>query len=305
MKDNEVNLDDIFNKVKEMETIKKVEVKNENVDIKVKESEVKENQDVELENPKKEKIDLETFEIDVENLKKELASKEKALNDTKKSYQTVNQKLVLSKKKYNSVLEKLKNTIFNSENTLLEEDELNNGVKELSSIFEINESELENKEVEVKEDNKTKTILEKLENEFVNFKKYNKSKDLEANYKAFFDSVHLLNVEERQNLLEYLEEAEPTDSIEKILMLGNDYRNLFETGLKTHKNLFAYVNDLHKQIDKLNEELSISRKNVDNSFDESDNKVIKTRYSANGSGIDNKTYNSFDKNLLNSLGILR
>ena len=213
-----------------------------------------------------------------ENLKKELSSKEKALNDTKRSYQTSNQKLVLSKKKFNSTLEELKNTLLSPDNTLLEEDEFNSAIDKLKSIFDFNEEDLEAKE-EVKIDNKSKTILEKLDSEFTNFKKYNKSKDLEANYKAFFDSVHLLDVEERQNLLEYLEEAEPTDSIEKLLLLGQDYRNLFEPGLKKHKNIFKYVADLHEQISKLNEEINNSKQSIDNKFEDEDNKQIKSRAS--------------------------
>lgn len=216
---------------------------------------------------------------DIESLKKELASKDKALNDTKRSYQNSNQKLVLSKKKYNAVIDEIKDTLFNSENSLLDDEEFNTLFNKLNSVFDFKDEELEVKDGISKTDNKSKSILEKLEKEFDNFKKYNKSKDLDINYKAFFESVHLLNVEERQNLLDYLEEAEPTDSIEKLLQMGQDYRNLFEKGLKKHNNVFKYVGSLHEEISKLHEEINKLKENVDNEYDRDDNKQIKARSS--------------------------
>jgi len=311
MENNGISLDDIFNKVNEIEnnkksnvkldeSVKEVEIKTENVDLDKEQDDIKQ----ETSDKKTEKVKQELPENEFENLKKELSSKEKALNDTKRSYQNSNQKLVLSKKKFNSTLEELKNSLLNPDNTLLEEIELNTAIDKLKSVFEFNEEDLEAKD-EVKTDNKSKTILEKLENEFVNFKKYNKSKDLEANYKAFFDSVHLLDVEERQSLLDYLEEAEPTDSIEKLLMLGQDYRNLFESGLKKHKNVFKYVADLHDQISKLNEEINNSKQSVDNKFEDDDNKHIKARYSLSDSNYSNRVCSEHDKSLLKSLNILR
>jgi len=311
MEDNAINLDDIFNSVKEIENNKKpnikdnksiseVEVKTEDVDKEI--GDVRET----TYDQKTEEVKLEFAEreTEFENLKKELTSKEKALNDTKRSYQTSNQKLVLSKKKFNSTLEELKNNLLNPDNTLLDDEELNSAINKLKSVFSFNEEDLEAKE-EVKVDNKSKTILEKLENEFANFKKYNKSKDLEANYKAFFDSVHLLDVEERQSLLDYLEEAEPVDSIEKLLMLGKDYRNLFESGLKTHKNIFAYVADLHNQITRLTEESNKSKQSIDNNFENVDNKHIRSRYSVTDSAYSDKIYSEHDKSLLKSLNILK
>ena len=311
MEDNAINLDDIFNSVKEIENNKKpnikdnksiseVEVKTEDVDKEI--GDVRET----TYDQKTEEVKLEFAEreTEFENLKKELTSKEKALNDTKRSYQTSNQKLVLSKKKFNSTLEELKNNLLNPDNTLLDDEELNSAINKLKSVFSFNEEDLEAKE-EVKVDNKSKTILEKLENEFANFKKYNKSKDLEANYKAFFDSVHLLDVEERQSLLDYLEEAEPVDSIEKLLMLGKDYRNLFESGLKTHKNIFAYVADLHNQITRLTEESNKSKQSIDNNFENVDNKHIRSRYSVSDSAYSDKIYSEHDKSLLKSLNILK
>lgn len=311
MENNGINLDDIFNKVNEIdnnkkhnvkldESIKETEVKIENVDLDKEQADIKQ----ETSDQKTEKVKQELPENEFENLKKELSSKEKALNDTKRSYQNSNQKLVLSKKKFNSTLEELKNSLLNPDNTLLEEIELNTAIDKLKSVFDFNEEELEGKD-ELKTDNKSKTILEKLENEFANFKKYNKSKDLEANYKAFFDSVHLLDVEERQSLLDYLEEAEPTDSIEKLLLLGQDYRNLFESGLKKHKNIFKYVADLHDQISKLNEEINNYKQSIDNKFEDDDNKHIKARYSLSDSNYSNRMYSEHDKNLLKSLNILR
>ena len=235
---------------------------------------------------------------DIESLKKELASKDKALNDTKRSYQNSNQKLVLSKKKYNAVIDEIKDTLFNSENSLLDDEEFNTLFNKLNSVFDFKDEELEVKDEISKTDNKSKSILEKLEKEFDNFKKYNKSKDLDVNYKAFFDSVHLLNVEERQNLLDYLEEAEPTDSIEKLLQMGQDYRNLFEKGLKKHNNVFKYVGSLHEEISKLHEEINKLKENVDNEYDRDDNKQIKARSSVISNS---KKYDDHTRSLIDML----
>ncbi len=237
-------------------------------------------QDVQIDNKEitKEPVleDVKQLEI----LEKDLNSVKKALNDTKRSYQTTNQKLVLSNKKFKSTLEELKSTILDPDNSYLDEDEFKTAVSKLSSIFDFKDEELEANDEVVKTDNKSKTILDKLETEFENYKKYNKSdKELDINYKAFYDSVHLLNIDERQNLLEYLEEASPTDAVQKIIMLGQDYRNLFEKGLKKHKNIFNYVSNLHDEISKLNEEINKYKLSVDNSFDKNDNKQIKHRSS--------------------------
>ena len=251
--------------------------------------------DEKVEETKKESV---TIDKELESLKKELVSKEKALNDTKRSYQNTNQKLVLSKKKYNSVIEEIKNTLFSSENSLLDDEEYNTLFNKLNSVFDFKDEELEVKEEISKNDNKSKSILEKLEKEFDNFKKYNKSKNLDENYKAFFDSVHLLNVEERQNLLDYLEEAEPTDSIEKLLQMGQDYRDLFEKGLKRHNNVFKYVGSLHEEISKLHEEINKLKENVDNDYDISENKQIKSRSSVI---TNSKKYDDHTRSLIDML----
>lgn len=218
------------------------------------------------------KIDNKTDDI------KKSESLIKALNDTKRSYQTVNQKFVLSKKKYKSVIDELKNSLLNSENTLLDEDDFNTAINKLTSIFDVNDEELETKE-ESKEVSKNKNILDKLENEYKNYKKYNNSKDIDNNYQAFYKSIHLLDTNEKENLLDYLEEADSTDAIKKILLMGEDYRNIFETGLKKHKNIFAFVNNLQEEILTLKEEINKYKLSVDNSFDKTDNKQIKHRTS--------------------------
>lgn len=251
--------------------------------------------DEKVEETKKESV---TIDKELESLKKELVSKDKALNDTKRSYQNSNQKLVLSKKKYNSVIEEIKNTLFSSENSLLDDEEYNTLFNKLNSVFDFKDEELEVKEEISKDDNKSKSILEKLEKEFDNFKKYNKSKGLDENYKAFFDSVHLLNVEERQNLLDYLEDADPTDSIEKLLQMGQDYRNLFEKGLKKHNNVFKYVGSLHEEITKLHEEINKLKENVDNDYDISENKQIKSRSSVI---TNSKKYDDHTRSLIDML----
>lgn len=307
---NDVNLDLVLNDIQNKLSSPK-NSKIEESDIKVEESDIK----VENESDK-EQIDLsnsnsdEALEVDeskkesvsidkeLESLKKELVSKDKALNDTKRSYQNANQKLVLSKKKYNSVIEEIKNTLFSSENSLLDDEEYNTLFNKLNSVFDFKNEELEVKEEISKSDNKSKSILEKLEKEFDNFKKYNKSKGLDENYKAFFDSVHLLNVEERQNLLDYLEEADPTDSIEKLLQMGQDYRNLFEKGLKKHNNIFKYVGSLHEEITKLHDEINKLKENVDNNYDISENKQIKSRSSVI---TNSKKYDDHTRSLIDML----
>lgn len=312
MENNLVNLDDIFNKVKEIENNKKSNVK---LDENIKEVEIKtENVDLDKEVVQQESSDkkieesqqiISEKENEFENLKKELLSKDKALNDTKRIYQIKNQENVLFKKKFKSTIEELKKSILDPDNTYLDVEEFNDAVNKLTSILDFKEDELETKDEVSKSDNKSKTILEKLENEFQNFKKYNKSKEIDNNYKAFYDSVHLLNIDERQSLLEYLEEAEPTDAIERLLMLGQDYRNSFEKGLKKHKNIFAFVNSLQDEISKLNEEINNYKQSIDNKFEESDNKQIKSRYSMSDTDNSKRIYSEHDKSLLKSLNILR
>lgn len=312
MENNLVNLDDIFNKVKEIENNKKSNVK---LDENIKEVEIKtENVDLDKEVVQQESSDkkieesqqiISEKENEFENLKKELLSKDKALNDTKRIYQIKNQENVLFKKKFKSTIEELKKSILDPDNTYLDVEEFNDAVNKLTSILDFKEDELETKDEVSKSDNKSKTILEKLENEFQNFKKYNKSKEIDNNYKAFYDSVHLLNIDERESLLEYLEEAEPTDAIEKLLMLGQDYRNIFEKGLKKHKNIFAFVNSLQDEISKLNEEINNYKQSIDNKFEESDNKQIKSRYSMSDTDNSKRIYSEHDKSLLKSLNILR
>jgi DNA repair exonuclease SbcCD ATPase subunit len=312
MENNLVNLDDIFNKVKEIENNKKSNVK---LDENIKEVEIKtENIDLDKEVVQQESSDkkieesqqiISEKENEFENLKKELSSKDKALNDTKRIYQIKNQENVLFKKKFKSTIEELQKSILDPDNTYLDVEEFNAAVNKLTSIFDFKEEELETKDEISKADNKSKTILEKLENEFQNFKKYNKSKEIDNNYKAFYDSVHLLNIDERESLLEYLEEAEPTDAIERLLMLGQDYRNSFEKGLKKHKNIFAFVNSLQDEISKLNEEINNYKQSIDNKFEESDNKQIKSRYSMSDTDNSKRIYSEYDKSLLKSLNILR
>jgi len=312
MENNLVNLDDIFNKVKEIENNKKSNVK---LDENIKEVEIKtENVDLDKEVVQQESSDkkieesqqiISEKENEFENLKKELLSKDKALNDTKRIYQIKNQENVLFKKKFKSTIEELKKSILDPDNTYLDVEEFNDAVNKLTSILDFKEDELETKDEVSKSDNKSKTILEKLENEFQNFKKYNKSKEIDNNYKAFYDSVHLLNIDERESLLEYLEEAEPTDAIERLLMLGQDYRNSFEKGLKKHKNIFAFVNSLQDEISKLNEEINNYKQSIDNKFEESDNKQIKSRYSMSDTDNSKRIYSEHDKSLLKSLNILR
>lgn len=312
MENNLVNLDDIFNKVKEIENNKKSNVK---LDENIKEVEIKtENIDLDKEVVQQESSDkkieesqqiISEKENEFENLKKELSSKDKALNDTKRIYQIKNQENVLFKKKFKSTIEELKKSILDPDNTYLDVEEFNAAVNKLTSILDFKEEELETKDEISKTDNKSKTILEKLENEFQNFKKYNKSKEIDNNYKAFYDSVHLLNIDERESLLEYLEEADPTDAIERLLMLGQDYRNSFEKGLKQHKNIFAFVNSLQDEISKLNEEINNYKQSIDNKFEESDNKQIKSRYSMSDTDNSKRIYSEYDKSLLKSLNILR
>jgi len=227
---------------------------------------------------------------------KEFENLRKALKDTQRSYQTINQKYILTKKKFNTTLEELKESLLNEDNTLLEEDELKNSINKLNSIFDIKDDEVSEISLENnKQENKTQKVLDKLELELSNYKKYNKSKDIEDNYKAFYDSVHLLDVEQKQNLMSYLEEAEPTDAIEKIIIMGKDYKDLFSDGLKKHKNIFSYVSSLKEEISKLNEQINNFKVNIDNTFDNDDNKQIKYR----SSPIENKKVNGDD--LLNYL----
>src|SRR5574343_396220 len=240
-----------------------------------------EDHDIKTKTEDKSNLDIESDKKlidDKQEENKQLKSLEKALNDTKRSYQTANQKLVLSKKKYNSVIDEIKNNLFSSEKSLLDEDEYNTLFNKLNSVFETNDEELETKEPDVKE-SKSKNIFTKLETEFENYKKYNKSKDIETNYKAFFDFAHFLNIEQRNNLVDYLEEVEPQEAIEKLSLMGQDYKTYLEKGIKKHGDILSYVSSLHEEISRLNEEVNNSKVNIDNKFTKEDNKQIKHRTS--------------------------
>jgi len=175
---------------KDITDIKVEDEKKADIEVKEKTTEA-ETKDIGIEEEKSVKDDKKVVE-DKTDLEKQVKSLEKALNDTKRTYQTTNQKFVLSKKKFNSTIEELKKSILDPDNTYLDVEEFNNAVNKLTSIFDFKEDELETKDGVSKTDSKSKTILEKLENEFQNFKKYNKSKEVDTNYKAFYDSVHLL-----------------------------------------------------------------------------------------------------------------
>jgi len=306
MSDNDLDnvLGEIHNKIKDskkeehkqdvVNTKQQINTDNQKESVKLQEEFVKDESEIEdLEKQTKEDKKQEEVKPDLE---KQVKSLEKALNDTKKSYQVKNQENVLFKKKFKSTIEELKKSILDPDNTYLDAEEFNDAVNKLTSILDFKKDELETKDEVSKGDNKSKTILEKLENEFQNFKKYNKSKEIDNNYKAFYDSVHLLNIDERESLLEYLEEAEPTDAIEKLLMLGQDYRNIFEKGLKKHKNIFAFVNSLQDEISRLNEQINTNKESIDNSFDKNDNKQIKYRSSniVNSKKYDDHLQSLFD-----------
>lgn len=224
--------------------------------------------------------DVKDIDIDKENVTKDnkvideddnkkLSNLEKALNDTKKTYQKVNQINVIAKKKLDAIVNK-----FIDEDSLLDEE-----IEALKSIF-TEEVDVEKDESKSKpsEDN-VKTIIDKLDKELISYKKYNKDKNADDNYVAFFNSVSLLNVEERKNLMEYLDTANPEDGLEKVMLIGSDYNKFFGEGLKKHKNVFSYVENLHSEIEKLNEEINNYKTNVDNQYDKSDNKQIKHRSS--------------------------
>src|SRR5574343_356091 len=211
-----------------------------------------EDQDVKTKTEDKPNLDIESDKkliYDKQEENKQLKSLEKALNDTKRSYQTANQKLVLSKKKYNSVIDEIKNTLFSSENSLLDEDEYNTLFNKLNSVFETHDAELATKEPDVKE-SKSKNIFTKLETEFENYKKYNKLKDVE-----------------------------PQEAIEKLSLMGQDYKTYLEKGIKKHGDILSYVSSLHEEISRLNEEVNNSKVNIDNKFTKEDNKQIKHRTS--------------------------
>lgn len=143
--------------------------------------------------------DVKDIDIDKENVTKDnkvideddnkkLSNLEKALNDTKKTYQKVNQINVIAKKKLDAIVNK-----FIDEDSLLDEE-----IEALKSIF-TEEVDVEKDESKSKpsEDN-VKTIIDKLDKELISYKKYNKDKNADDNYVAFFNSVSLLNVEERK-----------------------------------------------------------------------------------------------------------
>ena len=98
-------------------------------------------------------------------------SLEKAIRDTRRNYQNINQKYVLAKKKYNNVINELRETILNENNSVLSEEEFNEHVKKLDSIFEVEKDD--ELEVENKKEDKVKNLRETLDKEFDTFKKYN------------------------------------------------------------------------------------------------------------------------------------
>jgi hypothetical protein len=227
---------------------------------------------------------------------KEISSLTKALNDTRNSYQKINQKNVLTKRNYLKTISNIKENLLNQDNVLLDEEEYNKVFDELNSIFNYDEEEL-NKEQENSTNNKTETIYNKLENQFNEYCKYNKSKDLKQNYEAFFAGLHLLSVDEKEDLAIYLEEAEPIDAVERVILVGKQYRDLFEEDLKKHKNIYGYVASLKDENNKLKKTIADSKKTIDKDKKIYEDKPIYARHSQSDVE-DKKTKTDLDRHII-------
>ena len=154
--------------------------------------------------------------------------------------------------KNNNVINELRETILNENNSVLSEEEFNEHVKKLDSIFEVEKDD--ELEVENKKEDKVKNLRETLDKEFDTFKKYNKDKNLDKDYAAFYHAVTLLDSDQKEKLKQYVEE-DPAEAIGYIIQIGQDYREDLEEGLNKHKNIFAYVSHLKGEIKRLNEEV--------------------------------------------------
>lgn len=266
-------MSDILEELFETPQIKNQEPKKENEEIKTEnteqtseksEEEVKtDEQNSEVKEEKENKV--------IKSESEEIQSLKKALEDSKKWGHQKNAAYVNSKKKLTSFLNKL------VEDQIIDEKELAEGLQ----AFNVSE---EQENIEEKQSNPEKNLYQettlKLEKEFELFKRYNKEEDADENYKAFFYFYPLLSKEEQENILTYINEEESNVALEKVMIVGKEFNDVLLSGAKKYdNNILKYVRSLQKENEKLRNDNSVLKKDIDTNYGKVHNRSIAARSS--------------------------
>lgn len=212
-----------------------------------------------IKNDEKSKVDIE-----------EVQSLKKALEDSKKWGHQKNTAYVNSKRKLTSFLNKL------LEDAVINEEEAQEGLK----IFTASVDDEEVAEVDKQEVNVYQEMMDKLQKEFELFKKYNKKEDADDNYKAFFYFYPLLSQQEQEEILTYIQEEDPSVSLEKVMITGKEFNSVLFNGAKKHNNnVLKYVKSLQNENEKLKNDNLLLKKDVDNTYGKVHNRSISARAS--------------------------
>lgn len=231
-------------KEKTAEVIPK-EVKVE-AEVKVKEEtpSVEETEDI---NPKEKQTKDDTNE--------NLQSLKKQLQDAKSWGHKKNASYVHAKRKVTDFLSKLQ------EDALVNEEDVVSILQAFDGANTEEESPTPN--------NKYKAIKEALDKEFLIFKKYNKSDNLEQKYESFFSFFPLLSSQEQERILDYMMNENTDIVVDHIINTGTDIYDTLYKGAEKHGGLVPYVKFLQAQIEKtekknidLSRELDITEKTI-------------------------------------------
>jgi len=240
------NNSDIENKTHEVVTDQEQDI--ENVEDQKSAKQINEEKEVELETKSKSK--------DVDgNLEEEVKKLKKRLDESQTWGHKKNLAYVNAKKKVTEFLKKL------NEDEVLTPDELNNVLSYFDNVDTEEETTNSNQK------SKFNNVKEKLDNEFLVFKKYAKVENAEDKYNAFFYFWPLLGEKEQEKLSVYFEE-EPADvAIDQIMFMGDQlYNNLYK-GIEKHGGIIDYVKSLNEKNEKLQTKINELEKNLDNTTD--------------------------------------
>lgn len=222
--------------------------------------------------------------IDANSTIKESLEKKDSPTITKEEFEKIKQQLDENKKWghetaqiYTLAKKRLKEMADEwEENGLIYEEDK----KSLMEIF--NKELLDDKKDSVKEkDNSDDTIIQKLNSESENYKKYNKGKDVENDLIGFYKSFDHFTNKQKKDLKEYLLEAEPVEALERAISIGKDYNNILDKNIEKHGDFLKYVKHLKSENEKLQNKLKDVSKKLDSSYGNIENSNIASRYSGN------------------------
>lgn len=205
-----------------------------------------------------------------ESYDEKIKSLEKALKDTQRWGQEKQQSYVLAKKRLSKIADNWK------ENELLTDEDKESLVGVFNSDYE--------ESAEASQSNPYENIVNRLNAELVNYKKYNKNAnidDVDSNFMSFFESFPYLSENEKKDLTEYLHDAEPSEAIERVLTIGSDNKNALSKVSKKDKNLLGYVNRIESEKKALQQKYDDLKAEIDNRYGKVNNRSIQTRSSDN------------------------